>query len=210
MSLKTTIMLIIGMSLSFSAILAVFVVSKDRPRHRQESLPVLRAPTAAEIESSRRREAQRLRSRSSQMNDGNHKDDNALELELKVQVGSVDGGSSAWTVDRLQPVKSESAVVDFRVPSQHLDRVQADLRRQVEALKKSRDLMLEELALQLQEMTAAQAVAQIKVLDDEAASIALAKITAKKREAVLRLLDDKRARRLGRLAKNYVTKQSKG
>ena len=206
MSLRTTILLVIGMSVSFSIILGVLVVSQHEPGRRGQKLPVLRAPTAAEIESSRRRAAER----SNQDRGPNQQDGNEMGTDSSSRIAVAERGPEPWSTDRLELEKTESTRADFRVPSRHLDRVQADLLRQVEALKESRDSMLEELAEHLKKMTAAQAVEEIKVLDDETAAITLAKLSPKKREAVLRLLDAKRARNLGRLARNHAAKKSRG
>jgi flagellar motility protein MotE (MotC chaperone) len=92
----------------------------------------------------------------------------------------------------------------------HLDRIQAALTERVEALKESRDLMLKELAEQLQKMNPDQVAAELRVLDDESAAMALAKLTTTKRTAVLQRMDADRARTLGRMATNYASKNRKG
>ena len=206
MSPRTIILLVIGMSVSFSIILGVLVVSQHESGRRREKLPVLRAPTAAEIESSRRRAADR----SNQDKSPNRQNGNELRSDSSSRIAVTERNPEPWSADRLELEKTESTLADFEVPSRHLDQVQADLLRQVEALKESRDSMLEELAEHLEKLTAAQAVEEIKVLDDETAAITLAKLTPKKREAVLRLLDAKRARNLGRLARNHAAKKSRG
>ena len=88
--------------------------------------------------------------------------------------------------------------------------MQAELLQQVQALRKSRDLMLSELAHQFEEMTTAQIAAELQILDNESAAIALAKLSTATRGAVLRQVDDKRAKILGRLAKSYASKNREG
>ncbi len=204
MNLRITILLVLGMSLSFSIILGVLVTSRHREVPR-ERLPILRAPTAEEIAASHRRRVEPSSSGKNQVIDSKTKNTNELEYADSIVADRED-----WSVDRLQLTKAEPAQADFRAPSKHLDRMQAELMRQVQTLRESRDLMLAELAEQFEEMTAAQVVTELKVLDNESAAIALAKLSKKKRSAVLDRLDDKRARTLGRLARNYSSQNREG
>lgn len=204
MNLRITILLVLGMSLSFSIILGVLVTSRHREVPR-ERLPVLRAPTAEEIAASHRRRVAPSSSIKNEISTPKPKNNNELEYEYSIVSDRED-----WSIDDLQLTKTEPAQTDFRAPSKHLDRMQAELMRQVQTLRKSRDLMLAELAEQFKEMTAAQVVTELKVLDNESAAIALAKLSKKKRSAVLDRLDDKRARTLGRLARNYASWNREG
>ncbi len=194
---RNLILLVLG--ISFSIILGVLVVSRHREAPR-ERLPILRAPTAEEIAISQRRRAESSSVR-------NSKTKNINELEY---ADSIVSDHEDWSIDRLQLTKTEPAKADFRAPSKHLDRMQAELMRQVQTLTESRDLMLAELAEQFEELTAAQVVTELKVLDNESAAIALAKLSKKKRSAVLDRLDAKRARTLGRLARNYASQNREG
>ena len=210
MNLKTTILFVIGMSISFSVILGVLVTSRHRAAPHHERLPVLRAPTAAQVASARKREAQRTRSgQGSVVTRPNYQASNELHL-LNNDPDGFDYDGSEWSVDRLESEKkTEPALATFK-PSKHLDRVQAELMKQVQVLRESRNLMLSELAAQLQKMTVAQAAAELESLDDESASIALAKLSKEKRDAVLQVIGDQRARTLGRLAKIFAAKNREG
>lgn len=204
MNLRIIILLVLGMSISFSIILGVLVTSRHREASR-ERLPVLRAPTTEELAASHWRRVASLTSKNNEVRDSKINNINKLEYAESIVADHED-----WSIDRLQLTKTEPAQADFRAPSKHLDRMQAELMRQVQTLRESRDLMLAELAQQFEQMTAAQIVTELKVLDNESAAIALAKLSKKKRGAVLERLDDKRARTLGRLARNYVSQNREG
>ena len=204
MNLRITILLVLGMSLSFSIILGVLVTSRHREVPR-ERLPVLRAPTAEEIAASHRRRVESSSPKTPEVLDSNNQNTNVLESSY-----SIVSPRDNWSVEHLELAKAEPAQTDFRAPSRHLDRMQAELMRQVQTLRESRDLMLAELAEQFEKMTAAQVVTELKVLDNESAAIALAKLSKKKRSAVLERLDDERARTLGRLTRNDASQNREG
>jgi len=204
MNLRITILLVLGMSLSFSIILGVLVTSRHREVPR-ERLPVLRAPTAEEIAASHRRRVESSSPKTLEVIDSNNQNTNVLESSY-----SIVSPRDNWSVEHLELAKAEPAQTDFRAPSRHLDRMQAELMRQVQTLRESRDLMLAELAEQFEKMTAAQVVTELKVLDNESAAIALAKLSKKKRSAVLERLDDERARTLGRLTRNDASQNREG
>ena len=204
MNVRITILLILGMSLSFSIILGIFVVSRHQPPagHR---LPVLRAPTAAAIAASKRKQADRSLAYTHKAINTNSKSPNKLDIIKSNDFKYED--TRDW-IEQLEP--KGIPVANFQVPSKHLDRIQAALMERVEALKESRDLMLKELADQLQNMDPVQVAAELRILDDETAAIALAKLTKAKRKAVLKRMDADRATTLGRMATNYASKNRKG
>ena len=91
--------------------------------------------------------------------------------------------------------------------AQHLSSVQRDLRRQVAALKKSRNRMLDELAGELAGMRPELAAAEVRLLDDESATLTLSRLSASKRAAVLIALDRKRALILDRRVRTLAAKK---
>jgi flagellar motility protein MotE (MotC chaperone) len=208
MNLRTTILLVLGMSLSFSVILVVFVLSQHQKAVPRERLPVLRAPTAEEIASSRRHRGEAVSVKKNEVVNSNNKQSNDLDNSVSDLTVT---GHGDWSLDHLEPSRASTPTqVDFKAPSKHLDRMQAELMRQVQTLRQSRDLMLTELAEQFEAMTPAQVVTELAVLDNESAAIALAKLSKTKRSAVLERLGDKRARTLGRLARNYASQNREG
>lgn len=208
MNLRVIILLVLGMSISFSVILSVFVLSRHREARQAERLPVLRAPTAVEIAQSRRPRAPTPPAKDGNVIEPNDQTNNELELDGKYD--TIVAGFEDWNVDHLELKRTEPTQMDVREPSKHLDRMQAELLQQVQALRKSRDLMLSELAHQFEGMTTAQIAAELQILDNESAAIALAKLSTAKRGAVLRQVDDKRAKILGRLANSYASKNRAG
>ena len=208
MNLRVIILLVLGMSISFSVILSVFVFSRHREAQQEERLPVLRAPTAVEIAQSRRPRTTVQPDKDTHVVDP--KSPYNQELGHDDKYDTIVDRFEDWNVDHLELTKTEPMQIDIRAPSKHLDRMQAELLQQVQALRKSRDLMLSELAHQFEEMTTAQIAAELQILDNESAAIALAKLSTAKRGAVLRQVDDKRAKILGRLAKSYASKNREG
>jgi len=91
---------------------------------------------------------------------------------------------------------ADRAVLVARLAAQRLDEMEADLQRQVAALRQSRDRMLDDLAQELEAMVPRQAAKQVAVLDDEAGSLALSRLSARHRRAVLAELTPAQAARL--------------
>ncbi|MFH1567569.1 MAG: hypothetical protein ABIL09_06160, partial [Gemmatimonadota bacterium] len=78
----------------------------------------------------------------------------------------------------------------------HLSQVEESLQRQVQALRESRNRMLDDLGEQLEAMAPAEAARDVAILDDETAALALRKLSAGQRQKVLAALDPARSRRL--------------
>ena len=87
----------------------------------------------------------------------------------------------------------ESLERSLMSPSKHLNDVHADLQRQIASLKKNRDLMLDDLAAELRQMTPEKAADEVRLLDKESAKLALSRLTKGQRKAILRALDATRA-----------------
>jgi flagellar motility protein MotE (MotC chaperone) len=76
----------------------------------------------------------------------------------------------------------------------------------VAALKKNRDNMLDDLAVELSGMSSELAAKEVRLLDDETASLVLARMPSSQRKAILNSLDRKRARVLDRKARTWAAK----
>lgn len=94
----------------------------------------------------------------------------------------------------LPPIPEQDAEIELlaRVTQRRLQGVENALMRQVEALKKSRDGMLDELAGQIAAMSVEEASASLGPLDDETAALTLQRLGVARRKAVLRTLQEKR------------------
>ena len=109
------------------------------------------------------------------------------------------------TAPEAAEVEDRAALV-ARLAAQRLDEMEADLQRQVVALRKSRDRMLDDLAQELEAMVPAQAAKQVAALDDEAGSLALSRLSARHRRAVLAELVPVKAARLRARLTNTATR----
>ena len=102
---------------------------------------------------------------------------------------------------------SDSAVsAAAALASRHIQQLQRDLNRQLSALKKSRDSMLDELAAGLTTMSPEKAAAELRVLDDESAGLVLGRLSATQRKAILKSLEPKRAQVRDRKARTWAAK----
>lgn len=99
------------------------------------------------------------------------------------------------TAPQAAEVEHRAALV-ARLAAQRLDEMEVDLQRQVEALKKSRDRMLDDLAKELEAMIPQEAAREVAILDDEAGSLALSRLSVRQRRAVLAELSPVQAARL--------------
>ncbi len=90
----------------------------------------------------------------------------------------------------------ERAALVARMAAQRLDEMESDLQRQVAALKKSRDRMLDDLARELEAMIPQEAAREVATLDDESGSLALSRLSVRQRRAVLAELTPAQAARL--------------
>lgn len=79
-----------------------------------------------------------------------------------------------------------------------------DLQQRVSSLEKNRNNLVTQLAHQMVDMPVANAAAQIKALDDEAATRVLAQISTTQRDPILKQLAPKRAKRLNRSLAAYA------
>lgn len=75
-----------------------------------------------------------------------------------------------------------------KLSARRLASVETAMNKQVAALKKSRDEMLEEFSGQLATMTVDAAAAEVIALDDETAALALQRLATARRKAILRQL----------------------
>ena len=101
-------------------------------------------------------------------------------------------------------VPDESEIEDraraaAELASRHLDRMESRLKRQIDQLEESRNIMLDELARELADMPPAEAAEAVAILDDETGALALLRLPRPARRKVLNALKRDRARRLQRL-----------
>lgn len=101
----------------------------------------------------------------------------------------------ALTAPEATEVEERAAHV-ARMAAQRLDEMEGDLQRQVDALKKSRDRMLDDLARELEAMIPQEAAREVATLDDESGSLALSRLSVRQRRAVLAEMAPVRATRL--------------
>ena len=80
--------------------------------------------------------------------------------------------------------------------SRQIQLIRTVLSHQISVLEKERNQMLAELARCLKEMSPGQAAGELKVLDDETATLVLKKIPHTQRRSILEQLPPQRARRL--------------
>ena len=179
MLLKNIIIFVLGMSLSFAGILGVLGVFSSKPQMKKQSaqLRVIHSPPPishrGDTASSHKATTDRVESAiSKEIDDGAHSFDSPPMAE------SVKG-------------QIESLSKSLSLPSRHLDDVEASFQQQIVALKKSRNLMLDDLALELGKMTPENAAAEIDVLDTETAKLTLSRLTTGQRRAIQRVLDAK-------------------
>ena len=90
--------------------------------------------------------------------------------------------------------------------SRHIQQMRRDLSRQVSALKKSRDSMLDELAMELTTMSPEKAAVELRVLDDESAGLVLSRLSTTQRQTILKSLEPRRAQVLDRKARTWAAK----
>jgi|GEM_PF-3392916 len=81
---------------------------------------------------------------------------------------------------------------------QEIQKLKRDLLQRVSSQEKNLNDLMTQLARQLVDMPATNAAAQIKALDDEAATRVLAHISTRQRDPILKQLAPKRAKRLNR------------
>ena len=198
MGAKEIILLACGMSFSFATILGVVgVVSFPFGGRSTEPLPVLRSPPPPRAPTSGAGDVA--------ANRGGRSVGSAL---LRGSDSSSGNPGSIEPIAAAIEARTDSTLgrLPFPAASTHLDEVQRYLERQLAALKKSRDLMLDDLAAQLRAMSPESAASEIRILDDESASLALSRLPASQRKAVLRILDTKRAQVLDRKLRTYAAK----
>ena len=202
MGARDIVLIVLSMSSSFAVILGLLgVFSSASPRgapsrsRGDASLPVLAAPptgsrqTAAPTRLSQGRGYSRGSSARS-------------EVGVTAEPDDMRPSPLFATAE----VRIDSLKLALSSPSEHLDMVQDDLNRQIAILKRSRDLMLDELAQELGAMPPEKAAAQIAILDDESAGMALSRLQPAQRKAVLRAIGSKRARVLDRKLRTLASK----
>ena len=96
---------------------------------------------------------------------------------------------------RLTAPLQESELVSEET-SRQIQLIRKVLTHQISVLEKERNQMLTELARRLKGMSAGQAAGELKVLDDETATLVLKKIPRTQRRSILEQLPPQRARRL--------------
>ena len=105
------------------------------------------------------------------------------------------------TIGRIESLKSA-----LTSPSEHLSNVHSDLERQIAALKRNRDLMLDDLATELSQMTPEMAADELRLLDNESVKLTLSRLAPVQRKAIRRALDSKRAGVLDRNQRSLAAK----
>ena len=83
-----------------------------------------------------------------------------------------------------------------RATMQHLGSLKQELSRELKALRKDRDAMLEALAQSLVALPAKEIAAEVAALDDRSALFLLRQFSPKTRSNVLDRLESKRAQKL--------------
>ena len=178
MSLRTIIIVMLAMSGSFATILALmgYAFGPDPEgrvrRSRRDVVTVL--PPSPEPETAREAPG-----------GGRRRPAGATGPRMPVSASAAElSGAKA----RTDPGVERMA----KLSSRRLAGVETALNKQVAALKKSRDEMLEEFSGQLATMTVDAAAAEVTALDDETASLALQRLAAARRKAILRQLPEDR------------------
>lgn len=172
MSAKTPIFILLGMCLSFSVVLAVFIAVRPQappPKRRPLATAQQRLPPAPEPAETRRRTP-------------------PAPTEPAAKAAPKPLAPSA----ALKPMDMTPSAEAAR----ELDLAKKELRAQIAALKKDRDQMLNNLATELANLPLAEAATQLDNLDDEAAALVLVRLKPEKRRALLGQLEPARAKRL--------------
>ncbi|MCC7264165.1 MAG: hypothetical protein IT369_16775 [Candidatus Latescibacteria bacterium] len=169
MSAKTPILILLGMCLSFSLVLAVVIAFRPQtppPKRRPQVAAQHRAPTTPET-------PHRATTPSPEP---------AARPETRPATPTVG----------LKPMD----LTPSAEAAHELDLAKKELREQIAALKKDRDQMLNNLAGQLATLPLAEAAVQLNDLDDESAALVLVRLKPDKRRALLGQLEPARAKRL--------------
>ncbi len=204
MGARDVVLIILGMSFSFAVILGLLGVFSDASsrgasssRGRGDSfLPVLEAPP----------KESRQTASATHLSRGREDDGRGARFEAPVSLIAEPDDIRSFPPFATAEGRIDSLKLALSSPSEHLDIVQDDLKRQIAILKRSRDLMLDELAEELRAMPPERAAAQIATLDDESAGLALSRLQPAQRKAVLRAIGSKRARVLDRKLRTLASK----
>lgn len=197
MRVKAIVLIVLGMSFSFAVILGILGVFSSASMNRRAR------PTAAVLETRPIQTRQSITSASASAQQA--------FADLQLESAPVSPEPFPEIVDAHLPSQStigriESLERSLASPSKHLNDVHADLQRQIASLKKNRDLMLDDLAAELRQMTPERAADEVRILDKESAKLALSRLTKVQRKAILRALD---ATRAGMLDRNQRTLAAK-
>lgn len=173
MSAKTPILILLGMCLSFSLVLAVVIAFRPQSPPPKRRLPVAvhQRPAAVEAPSPARHRPP------------------ASPTETAAKGEARTPAQAAAVVKPLDMTPAAEA-------ARELDLAKKELRAQIAALKKDRDQMLNNLAGELTGLPVAEAGAQLNSLDDESAALVLVRLKPEKRQALLARLEPARAKRL--------------
>ncbi len=172
MSAKTPILILLGMCLSFSLVLAVVIAV------RPQAPPPKRRPLAAVQQRASAPPQPQTRP--------------APTPDPTPSAPTAKAPAKAPTPAAFKPMDMTPAAEAAR----ELDLAKQELRAQIAALKKDRDQMLNNLATELATLPLAEATAQLENLDDESAGLVLVRLKPEKRRALLGQLPPARAKRL--------------
>ena len=180
MRVKAIVLIVLGMSFSFALILGILGVFSSASMDRRAR------PQATALETRPAQTRQYVAPAP------------AYQALTDLESAPISPEPFPEIVDAPSPSQStigriESLERSLMSPSKHLNDVHADLRRQIASLKKNRDLMLDDLAAELRQMTPEKAADEVRLLDKESAKLALSRLTKGQRKAILRALDATRA-----------------
>ena len=182
MKAKTVLFVLVGMSCSFTVILALLVGLSHQPsapkRFRRATAQVRAKSDADEVRTPP------VRRRAAALSSNEPPPAAAIKAEpVAVKAPPVD---AAWEV--------RQRLLEAELKKSRLDR--SDLTRHLSALEQDRGRMVRELAKELSTSEPSQAAEELVALDDETAARVLKKMFGDPRVAVLSLLEPKRARRI--------------
>ena len=194
MRVKGIVLVVFGMSLSFAVILGTLGAFSSASTTRKA-----RHPRILKTQQQGRRLVADARGRQAHTAAG--VPDAKVERPLTAQKVDSPAAPPLTTIGRIESLKSA-----LTSPSEHLSNVHTDLERQIAALKRNRDLMLDDLATELSRMTPEMAADEIRLLDNESVKLTLSRLAPVQRKAIRRALDSTQAGVLDRNQRSLAAK----
>ena len=191
MNTKTAILVAAGMCLSFGAVLGLMVaVFEPSPPARARRPVLAQRPPSPEFRRGSGAASNQPR---------------PAAAPVRPPQASAEGP----VVPRAPAEKTEAQqkLEPAAVTAEQFGIVKRELKRQIDALKKDRDEMLAELARAVAGMSPAQAAAELRALNDEAAVAVLRRLSAAQRRGILEQMSSERAQRLRRSLQAYADKR---